>query len=365
MRGIGRTATARFAADPDPLARVGNELHANKVVLGSIGIVGNDSRRLGVDVQLVIVATRAVLWAQRFETTAEQVAAGHTDIGLHVVNAVRSHGDKPDALTARFDQHTRDPAELALLGWNDIDRQKSPDDLLRARRRFETALQSDPDSLIALNGLAASYLALYNYPTHEMTAAERDAFAQSVARMHHAGPDDATGLLLYAGFQLSQGHPELALPAIDKAIGIVPSYANGYAWRAQALLLLGRTAEVSAVAERAMALAPRNARSISRAAVCAAEAALMLGDNTAALELARRGTVQTPWNARAHAVLAAAEAVTGNARRADEAIAETRKLWPAASIARYERGRPSSEPAFVAQRQRLYAALRQAGLPEH
>lgn len=364
MRAIGRASTARLGADADPVASAARELHARSVVLGRVSAIGADPVRLAVDIQLVVANTRAVRWARRFETTPAALTGGTADIGLHVVNALRSSGDKLDVITATFDPHTTDPAELTLLGWNDLDRQTSPDDLLRARHRFEKALRSDSESLIALNGVAAAYAMLYSYPAREVTAEERVAYEHATERVHRMSPEDGTALLLWGGMQLRLGHPELALAALDKAIGIVPSYANGHTLRAEALMALGRTTEVQASADRAIALAHADVRSVGRAYVCAAKSALMRGDDGAGLELARRGVAQTPWSVHAHGALAAAEALAGNAERAAGEIAEVRRLWPGATIARYDERRPSTQASFKAQRQRLYAALRQAGLPE-
>ena len=130
------------------------------------------------------------------------------------------------------------------------------------------------------------------------------------------------------------------------------------------MLLLGRTSEVQAEADRAAALAHANPRIVGRAYRHAAEAALMRGDDALALELARRGIVQAPSNPYLHAALAAAEAKAGNGERAAGEVAEMRRLWPNATIEGYDERQPSTEPSFTAQRQRFYAALRQAGLPQ-
>ena len=39
-------------------------------------------------------------------------------------------------------------------------------------------------------------------------------------------------------------------------------------------------------------------------------------------------------------------------------------LWPNATVARYDDSRRSTHPIYLAQRERLYAGLRKAGLPQ-
>jgi hypothetical protein len=45
-------------------------------------------------------------------------------------------------------------------------------------------------------------------------------------------------------------------------------------------------------------------------------------------------------------------------------MAEFRRLWPTATVATYDEARPSTYPAYLTQRVRLYAGMHQAGLPE-
>ena len=51
-----------------------------------------------------------------------------------------------------------DPVDLAMSGWEDIDRRQSMEDVKRGRARFEAALRADPDSVVALTGLGAALM---------------------------------------------------------------------------------------------------------------------------------------------------------------------------------------------------------------
>ena len=65
-----------------------------------------------------------------------------------------------------------DPVELTLRGWRDLDRRKSMDDVYRARGRFEAALRHDGESVIALNGLGATYRVERADPARQLTKAQ-------------------------------------------------------------------------------------------------------------------------------------------------------------------------------------------------
>ena len=77
---------------------------------------------------------------------------------------MRSRGGRLELPNTDVSAESNDPADLTLLGWNDLDRQKSVADLHRARARFEMALRRDPESVMATNGVAASYAAQLGYP---------------------------------------------------------------------------------------------------------------------------------------------------------------------------------------------------------
>jgi hypothetical protein len=66
----------------------------------------------------------------------------------------------------------------------------------------------------------------------------------------------------------------------------------------------------------------------------------------------------------AHAVLAAIDALRSRDEQAAAEMATYRRLMPKATVTSYDEYRPSTFPAFLAQRARLYEGLRKAGLPQ-
>ena len=366
MRGIGRAATAAYDSSAPPLARIASALKATSVVTGRVSRSAAGGDALAIDVQMIAVDSGEVVWARHFELPAAGFAGGASDVGQHVVNAVRSRGGKLDNPITAISQGSVDPVDLTLLGWNDLDRQKSVVDLRRARGRFEAALRSDPDSVIALNGVAASYAAQNKDLVHGLTAEEAIEYDRAVERARRLAPNDGTALLIWGEWQMVHGHAELALPAIEASNRLVPSYTNGHVLAARALLMLGRTEDARAEADRAVALGQGqgDSRRVSLAYSLAAEADLMRGEDGRAFDLARRGVVELPSNARAHAMLAAIHALAGRDADARTEMGEFLRLWPTATVARYDELSRPAEPAVLARRERLYAGLRRAGLPE-
>lgn len=359
MLAIGRATTSAYVGATPPLDRLADTLKATYVVTGHVAPAG--AAAAVIDIQIVAIANRAVIWAERFEQAREPQEP--SDVGMQVVSALRTRFSDIDSALALRPGHDPDAADLTLLGWYDLDRRRSHADIRHARARFEEARRQDPESVIALNGLAATYLIERGerYPMTSAGVAESERLIELARRL---APNDATALLSWGTLQLLEGRADLALPAFEKASRLVSSYAAGPLFSAQALVMLGRTDEVEAHSERAIRLAARDPPKLSAAYLIAAEAALMRGDDERAYDLARRAAAARPANASAHATLAALDALAGHGAQASAELATFLKLSPEATIARYDELRPSTHPVYVAQRERLHEGLRKAGLPE-
>ena len=363
MRGIGTGATAAFDEPMVPLARISKELKAFYVVSGRATALATGG--YAVDVQVVATADGSALWSEHFEVGEGPGALTGSEVAQQVTSALRGRLFEIDSHRAMEQGHEPDGADLTMLGWHALDLRRSPDEMRRAHAWLQQALQKDPESVTALNGFAATTLAS-QLPGLPLSAAERIEAERAVDHAIQLAPNDSTAAMLWGNVQVLNGRPDLALPAFEKAIRIVPSFPNGHVLRAQALVLLGRTGEVNAEVDRAvrLAVAGRDSPRISSAYLSAAEAALMRGDDAEAHRFAELSIAERPSNAIAHGVLAASDALMGRSSRAPVEMAEFKRLWPDATVARFDELRPSTNAAFVAQRARLYDGLRKAGLPE-
>jgi tetratricopeptide (TPR) repeat protein len=313
-------------------------------------------------VQLASTGNGEVVWARRYDSVEAGGPESTLNIGQHVVNAVRNRGSRGDG-DGKMRGDPNSPAGLTMMGWRDLDRRKSMDDVYRARGRFEAAVRADGESVIALNGLAATYSLERVDPATRLSAAQMATHERLVDRARRLAPDDATALQLWDGMQIMRGRADLALPAFEKAGRLVPSYPFSHIMIAQSLLMLGRADEVQAHADRAVELSAADPRRESHAHALAAEAALMLGLDERARDRAQRAIAAFPANTYAHAVLAAVEALAGQSEKAHESTATLLTLWPDATVANFDHRRRSSDPTYLAQRARFYEGLRLSGLP--
>jgi DNA-binding winged helix-turn-helix (wHTH) protein/TolB-like protein len=358
MRGVGRAATADYAAAP--LERIASQLKANFLVTGQVARAGKD--RVAADVQLISASGGAVIWSRHWDAAAENASA-RAELGQHVVNAVRNRSTSAKTLDDPSWTGESIALRQTVLGWRDLEQYQSLPDLRRARARFEDALRVDPESVIASNGLAVSYAMEQRDPHGALTPDQLSRFETVVEHTREIAPDDATALLIWGGMQIQRGRSDLAIPAIEKSIAIVPSYPNAYVLLAQAKLLSGQAAEVQALAEKAIERGAGDPKRISNAYLVAAEAALLLADYGKAASLVKHSIAEWPSNVDAHAVLAAIDALTGRNDEAATEMAEVRRRAPNATLVTYASRHRSDDPVYLAQSTRLYDGLQRAGLP--
>jgi len=96
----------------------------------------------------------------------------------------------------------------------------------------------------------------------------------------------------------------------------------------------------------------------------AAFAKLYLGRDEEALTWFRRAIETNRNNSAAHFFLAAALAQLGRMSEARSATEAALALDPTFTIRRFRAAAPSDNPTYLAQRARIFDALRNAGVPE-
>ena len=91
---------------------------------------------------------------------------------------------------------------------------------------------------------------------------------------------------------------------------------------------------------------------------------LYVGRDREALQWARRSVLERPQHAVAHSWVAAAAANLGETESARAALAEFRRQLPSYTIASFRNERLCANDLCRSQRERYYAGLAKAGLPE-
>jgi tetratricopeptide (TPR) repeat protein len=192
-------------------------------------------------------------------------------------------------------------------------------------------------------------------------------------------------------------HPATAEAALTKVLSMVPEHALAHAWMGLVQIFTNRAAQGMAECERALAL-DRNL-AIAHGYIGVAKYCVGRGEDTEAhvLEALRLSPLDTnaylwmyiastakfylgsdeealAWSLRsvetnrnypmAHFLLAAAFAQLGRLEEATGAVRAGLALDPGFTIRRFRVGVMSSNPTYLAQRERSYEGMRRAGVPE-
>ena len=128
-------------------------------------------------------------------------------------------------------------------------------------------------------------------------------------------------------------------------------------------LCLGRSAETEAHMEQALCLSPHDTL-VNIWSLFVGLAKLWQGADAEAIVWLRRSLEANRNHPAAHFNLAAALALVGELDEARATAQAGLALNPSFTIRRYRKNAPSNHPVYLAGRERVYEALRMAGVPE-
>jgi predicted ATPase/TolB-like protein len=362
---ISRSTAFTYKGRQVALRQVGQELGVRYVLEGSVLA---DPRRVRVNVQLIDAETDEHLWAERFDKEREDILEVQDEIvgrlsrgiGLEMVRSEAAR-DGPSQSGDAVDRVMRARA-LA----NDIKRRENA---TRAVELFRQALESDPDNVDALVGIAtlSSYQVVNLYRLDERTSLleEADVFLSRAAALapDHTGVLRARAILLRA-----RGRFADAVIANATVIACNPAEPTSYKEMGLNKLYLGATEEAADWFRRADAIAPRDPdrwtwlQGLGRAL-------MQLGRGAEAVDVLSQAMDSNPGYLRGKAWLAAAEALAGNIDRAELHLAEYLAIEPEMTVRRFAEERSSAPLELTSQVyqqefERILEGLRLAGMPD-
>jgi tetratricopeptide (TPR) repeat protein len=177
------------------------------------------------------------------------------------------------ARTAPYSEIARNNLGMALYNRGRID---------EAEREYQQALRLEPTAVPPLANLAVLYekrgdakraeatfqSVLRLAPTHTIAVVHLARFerkrgdlagaARRLDALFAAGGESYDALVERADLQLEAGHPERALPLLDRAVHTFPDYAHGWGLLARARAARGDRAGAAEAAHRALAIDPKN-----------------------------------------------------------------------------------------------------------
>ncbi|MEJ8823560.1 adenylate/guanylate cyclase domain-containing protein [Variovorax humicola] len=360
VRVIERRATMQQDPAAPEFERIGRE-QAVRFVLG--GRVVRDGSTVRVAANLTEIATGAVYRLHDAEFKSDEEAV-RSPYGRDVANALAARYYEIEGVRARLPGREKDPVDAIVLAWRDLDRGNTPEDLERARQRFEFAAEVDPNSVDASIGLGVAHLvAFYNYFS-KSPRDELDVTEKVLKRALDLGPANAQNLSAWAEMLFLRQRPDEAFWVWQRSLEISPDDQASHLRMAIALVRQGRFAEAQQHMARASSLQAYQTRTKQWLIQCRADAAFAQQRDDEAYEILRNWAAEFPNNGRPYLMLAAIDALHGRKAAAAANMARHRQLQPLSNIAYVVLTYPSTDLGFLAQRERLVEGLRMAGLPE-
>jgi TolB-like protein/tetratricopeptide (TPR) repeat protein len=350
-----RRSSFAYRGEAMDVPRIGRELGVRYVLEGS---VRKDGSRVRVTARLVDVAHGSKIWAERYDSTSDDIFALQDDVAASVVGAVA-----PSVRRAEIERVRRkrplnlDAYDLVLRAQTDVD-SGMPDQVARALAVLNRAIELEPTYALAHGNAAMCHHCLF------LRSGLQDA--NRSASIHHSrlailhGADDANALAL-AGFSLGMdGHDrDAAFVALEAARAISPSSALAYILGSVILGWGGQAEQAIAWSTRGLRLSPLDPWTFA-AYDAQAMSHLLMGDFDEAGRAAYRSVQANPAHSITYVQLAAALAKLGRLDQARAAAARVLHLQPSFRYSRHFAG-VNCDPELARV---LGEGLAEAGLPE-
>ena len=339
---IARNSSFTYQGSAVDVKRVARDLGVQYVLEGSVRKAGD---RVRVSAQLIDALTGRHVWAERYDRDLKDVFAAQDELTEAIVGAVA-----PSFVSAEARRLERKPPEsfdawdYAMRGnWHLARRGKG--DIAEAKRLFETALEIDPRSNMALSGLAMTLGWMINFGWTDDIAGAR-ATAHALAR--RAVDLDENDAWSHAALGLSSFYMndlDAAGEACRRALELNPNLAAAEGWLGVVLSWRGDYDEAMLHAEKAIRLSPRDIHSIGTFARTCAE--FGAGRYEQAVQWARKTIDVTPEFPAAWLYLAIS---LGLLNRLDEARAvkdQLMRVMPNCTLRLLRAALPSGRPEEI------------------
>ena len=258
LKVAARTSSFSFREKRVDVGEIGAALGVNTVLEGSVRKSGN---RLRITAQLINASDGFHIWSGQYDRELSDIFEVQEEITLAIVDSLKLTlwGDQRTNVLRRYTENPQ-AYSLYLHGrffWN----KRTTNDVLRALRYFEEAIDLDPTYALAYTGIADCYNAAgFSYdlglPPDELISRAKSAAAKAFEIDHTLA--EAQTSLAYSKL-LFDWDFEQAETLFRRALELNPNYANARHWYTHLLMALSRVDEALAEGERALELDPLNA----------------------------------------------------------------------------------------------------------
>jgi TolB-like protein/tetratricopeptide (TPR) repeat protein len=255
LRVPGRTSSFAFKgkAEEDIFRKVGDQLHVNSVLEGSVRKVGE---KLRVTAQLINVSDGYHLWSKTYDGDVKDIFTFQSNVAEQVAEALQGKlGIETTRALAKMPTNNPEAHRLYLLGRYELGKYTEAG-WASSIRYYEQALKLDPNYALAYSGLADTYgyMGGVLMPSKEALVKEKD-FSQKAVQLD---PELAEAHLSLACALGGAFDWPSARMEFERAIELNPNLAWAYEIYAWFLGGLGRLDEAIAKDKKAIELDPLN-----------------------------------------------------------------------------------------------------------
>jgi len=250
LQVAARSSAQQFKDGGDDVRQIGEKLHVDTVLKGSVQFAGN---RIHVTARLYETHGGGQFWSKELSRPASDVLALQDEISASIARALQLGYASAGTRRAAPGWTTSSEALDLYLQARYLFNSREPKNVRKSLQLYEAALQRDPRFALAHAGLADDYVVLG--ANEEQEYAQMISLAkQAVERALAIEPNLPDALMTRAAI----GDPDFA--ALERsfraALAANPSNATGHHWFGLNLLAVGRFAEAEAEIRQAQILDP-------------------------------------------------------------------------------------------------------------
>ena len=250
---IARNSSFKFRDSSETVQEICTKLSANYLVQGS---VRRDGKQIRISAQLVDGKTGHELWADRYDRELTDTFELQDEITREVVSALSIEISGDEKRQIDYKSASNFDAYELLLKAQIAGVTFSREGIAEAQNLYRRAIELDPDYARAYGGLAVQL-------TREVTLGYSDNPAENRARALEMAlkgveinPELPQVQLALGYVYMYQGDFDNAIEALDRAISLSPSYADGYAMLALIRNNLGQAEDAIRLIKKGMELNP-------------------------------------------------------------------------------------------------------------